>query len=48
MAALAVVTGLSNGNHELTVTYSGNAKVAPSSDTVRVRVTGPAKGLCWI
>lgn len=47
-AALAVVTGLSNGNHELTVTYSGNAKVAPSSDTVRVRVTGPAKGLCWI
>lgn len=39
--ALAIVRGLSTGNHELTVTYTGNDDVAPSSDTVTVRV---AKG----
>ena len=39
--AVALVRGLAVGTHELTVTYVGNDAVAPSADTVTVRVTSP-------
>ena len=45
--AVVTLRGLAVGSHDLTITYTGNDQVAPSSTEARVRVTPRGPGHGW-
>jgi len=46
-SAVVTLRGLAVGSHNLTITYTGNDQVAPSSTEARVRVTPRGPGHGW-
>jgi len=45
--AVVTLRGLAVGSHDLTITYTGNDHVAPSSTDAQVRVTPRGPGHGW-